>query len=110
MAEAKNQTKAWHIPQFDGQLKVNYNLENKIIVELGLFAIGTRYAPSYLTDSLEIKTLKPVFDINLGLEYRYSKQLSGFVKFNNMSAGRYYAWLNYPNYRFSFLAGLTYNF
>lgn len=109
-AEAENQEYAWHIPQFDGQFRLNYNLDDKILVELGVFALGKRFAPSYLNDTLEIKTLKPVFDFNLGLEYRYSKNLSAFLKFNNLSATRYYAWTNYPNYRFSFLAGLTYNF
>lgn len=110
VAEAENQEHAWHIPQFDGQFRLNYNLDDKILIELGIFALGKRYAPSYVSDSLEVKTLKPVFDFNLGIEYRYSKNISAFLKFNNLSASRYYAWLNYPNYRFSFMAGLTYNF
>jgi hypothetical protein len=51
-----------------------------------------------------------IIDFNLGFEYRYSKILSGFVNINNLTAGRYQNWYNYPNQRFNLMAGITYAF
>ena len=53
-------------------------------------------------------TLPLTFDANLGLEYRYSKLLSFWARFNNLAAQRYYLYNNYPSYRFRVMLGLTY--
>jgi hypothetical protein len=107
--------KPWHKPLWQTTLTVNYNLKNKIIATADFFMYGTRYAytPSsaqgngITVTSTRINKLKPIFDANIGLEYRYSKKLSGFVKFNNLGFSRYYLWNNYPSQKFNFLAGVT---
>ena len=47
-------------------------------------------------------------DANLGLEYRYSKLLSFWARFNNLAAQKYYLYNNYPSYRFRVMLGFTY--
>ena len=41
------------------------------------------------------KQLDAVFDVNLGVEYRVSKILSAFAKFNNLANQNYIQWNNY---------------
>ncbi len=100
--------KAWHMPNFDLTLSARYNLRDKIIISSDLFAIGKRYAKSF-DPAVEMIELKNIVDVNLGIEYRYTKILSGFVKFNNMGAARYYRWNQYPAHRFNLIAGFTYS-
>jgi outer membrane receptor protein involved in Fe transport len=54
--------------------------------------------------------IDPMVDLNLGVEYRYSKVLSGFITLNNILGQRYYHWYNYPSYRFNMMLGITYSF
>ena len=54
--------------------------------------------------------MKGYTDINLGVEYRYTKVLSGFVNISNLTGSRYYRWYNYPNYRFQIMGGVSYSF
>ncbi len=106
----KNELKPWHRPNFDGYLSVDYNIQNKIIINGDFYYYGDMFARSYVKDSIVAKPLKGYLDANLGIEYRYSKVLSGFIHFNNLAGTRYYRWNNYPSYRFNILAGITYSF
>jgi len=57
-----------------------------------------------------IKNMKGLVDVNLGLEYRYTKFLSAFLNLNNLAAQRYQRWYAYPTQKFNLLGGLTYTF
>lgn len=100
--------KAWYVPAISINVRGNYVMNEKIILKADLFYRGTRYAPAY-DETLYLK-LKPYFDANLGIEYRYSKQLSAFVTLNNIGAVQYFEWYNYPSYRFQAMGGVTYSF
>jgi len=107
----KNELKAWHMPDYSLSLNTRYNLQDKLIVDINVFGIGTRYAKEY--DSLGnvvAKELQGIIDLNLGVEYRYSKVLSGFIKLNNIGAVKYYKWNHYPTQRFNIMVGATYSF
>jgi len=54
--------------------------------------------------------MKGLVDVNLGLEYRYTKFLSAFLNLNNLAAQRYQRWYAYPTQKFNLLGGLTYTF
>ena len=102
---------AWHKPNMDIKLSLNYNLKNKIIIKTELYGLSSTKAKTFETGiNLGIKevNLKGTVDVNLGLEYRYSKILSGFINFNNIGAVRYQRWNNYPRYGFTVLGGVTY--
>ncbi len=90
----------------DFTLKGRYNLMDKIIAGASVYYVGKRFAlPLNGTGYAE---LKGIADINLSLEYRYTKLLSVFLHINNLAASRYYQWYQYPLQRFNFMAGFTY--
>jgi len=112
-----NETFAWHMPQFKVYSTLNYNLKDKIIVRWNLEVLGKRKAYSLnpisgvtvQPDGKYIIDLKPFFDTDIQLEYRYTKRFSVFLHFNNL-AGRYLRYYNYPYQALNVLGGLTYMF
>ena len=102
-----NEQKPWHKPDYDITFQTKYNLKQKIFADININLTGTRFAKPYDTLQSIIK-LDPVFDINLGLEYRYSGLLSIFVDIYNLTAAKYYIWNQYPGRRLNIIAGFTY--
>ena len=109
-----NELEAWHKPGIDITLGGRYNLKDKFILKADLFVIGKQKARqqtfSGTNYTISTKELKGVADLNLGIDYRYTKLLSFFVQFNNVGAVRYYQWDRYPSQRFNLLGGLSYSF
>ncbi len=105
----------WNKPSWDGKLAVKYNLRNKIIAGVELTALGK--SKLMISESpTGWQTLSPViinksahFNLNLSAEYRYTKILSFWVKFNNISLKRYLEWAFYPSQRYLLMAGFTYS-
>ncbi|MEO5571984.1 MAG: hypothetical protein ABIT08_02410 [Bacteroidia bacterium] len=100
-------TKPWFKPSFLLTLGGNYNIADKIFTKVELFYTGERSAVSIDGKGT---TLKSYLDLNLGIDYQYSKKLSVFITLNNLAASRYYLWYNYPSYKLNAMAGLTYSF
>ena len=111
-----NQEFAWHLPLYDATLNAAYSLKQKINIGLDLYYVGLRRARAfeYVNDSLGIQpmkvSMKDIIDFNLYTEYRYTKNISAFLRLNNMASMRYYRWNNYASQRFNFLMGFTYAF
>ncbi|RPH29863.1 MAG: TonB-dependent receptor [Bacteroidales bacterium] len=103
----KELAKPWHTPDFIALASIRYNLRDKIIVTLDMFATGQRYVKE---SNDAIKSLEGITDINLGIEYQYTKRLSAFVNLNNITSSKYNVFYLYPMYRFNVKAGLTYSF
>lgn len=109
----KNLTRPYHKPEFDLTFSGIYNLQSKFILRADLFFLGKQWALTQVEDnagvtSLVPKQLKGYADLNLEGEYRYSKMLSFFARFNNIAGQRYYRWERYPSQRFNFMLGLTF--
>lgn len=105
----------WNKPAFDISLQARYNMSDKILVNMGIFTIGKRYYEDFNWDfvndtpvALE-ETLPLTVDANLGVEYRYSKLLSFWIRVNNLAAQRYYLYHQYPAYRFRVMLGFSYS-
>jgi len=102
-------------PSWDANLWIKYNLRDKIIAGAGIYAIGKRDA--YVTNDNtvgppvppDIFNLPANLSLNLSAEYRYTKVLSFWAKFNNISTSRYYEWAYYPSQRFMAMIGLSYS-
>ena len=106
-----NELKPWHKPSFDLTLSARYNLQDKIIFRTDVFFCGKRYAREGLDENnMETMELEGYADLNFGLEYRYSKVLSGFLEFKNIFSDNYYRWNRYPVYGLQVYMGLTYSF
>lgn len=96
----------WNKPAFDLSLQARYNMSDKILINMGVYTIGSRYYENFSSSS--DATLPLTVDGNLGIEYRYTKLLSFWVRFNNVAAQRYFIYAQYPSYRFRAMIGLTY--
>ena len=107
-----------HTPQFDATISARYNLQDKIVLSSNLFFIGKRYANKYNDWAfynaeyiyLASEELNSTVDCNIEIEYFKNKNLSAFVKFNNIFASKYYLWNYYPVQRFNVMAGVNYSF
>jgi hypothetical protein len=108
----------WHKPSLEISFSMNYNIQDKILLNAEVFSRSKMYAKlinyevqdNNLKRIVTVEKIDGMVDINLGVEYKYSKVLTGFVKFNNILSQRYYHWYNYPSYRFNFLLGVSYSF
>ena len=123
--QPSNEEYAWHKPEHTIEFLAKYNLRNKIIVNFDLMSIGKRYAKKFYNLDPEQKpgpdpepesepinmfyTLNSVLNFNLGVEYRYTKSFSIFMKINNISGSRYERWNFYPSQRFNLMGGFTYS-
>jgi hypothetical protein len=97
----------WHTPNFDMSLHAGYNIRNKILLDASLFVKGKRYA--FNPDPVgEPVVLEGYLDLNVGIEYRYTKILSAFIRLNNILGMNQEPWLYYPTMRFNAMAGFTY--
>ncbi len=114
-----NLDEPWHKPKLEVSLMMDYNMQDKFLLKAELFTFSKMYAPvyQYSTDDNGLKVvtqvaeeIKGAVDLNLGVEYRYSKVLSGFINLNNILNQRYYKFYNYPSYRFNLMLGITYSF
>ena len=105
-----NEAKAWHKPMVDIMLSADYHIKDKFIIRADFFSYLLMYAKTYEAAALKAEKLKDIFDVNIGLEYRYNKKLSAFLNFNNIVASRYFKWYNYPSQRFNILGGITFGF
>jgi hypothetical protein len=99
---------AWNKPSWDAELGIKYNLRDKIIAGMHIIAQGDR---KMLVTGVPATIYKApaYFNLNVSAEYRYSKILSLWTTFNNISTNRYYEWYNYPSQRFLFMLGFTYS-
>jgi hypothetical protein len=106
----------WNKPSWDAVAGLDYNLRDKIIAGVELTAIGKRkniingdyFSRNRGYTQTEIE-MPSHFNLNLTAEYRYSKILSFWARFNNISFRDYYEWAYYPSQRFLFMAGFTYS-
>ena len=106
----------WNKPSWDVKAGLDYNLRDKIIAGVDLTAIGKRTNvingdyfsknAGYVQKEIEMPSH---FNINLTAEYRYSKIISFWTRFNNISFRDYYEWAYYPSQRFLFMVGFTYS-
>lgn len=107
---------AWNKPDWDGQLGLKYNLRDKIIIGMDFTTIGKR-KNIVNGDLLSIKAgyastivdMPVHFNLNLNAEYRYSKILSFWARFNNIAIDNYYERAYYPSQRFIGMVGFTYS-
>jgi len=107
---------AWNKPSWDGKLGLKYNLRDKIIAGMELTAQGKRrmivngdYLSQQAGHPSDVIEMPAHFNLNLTAEYRYSKILSFWTKFSNITYNRYYEWAYYPSQRFLCMLGFTYS-
>ncbi len=105
--DLSGQEHAWHKPGWDGSLKGDYNLRNKIVASATFSLLGQRYARVMAPEKVKKLPVHP--NLNLGVEYRYTPVVSFWLKCDNISYDRYFEWNYYPAHNFMILAGFTYS-
>ena len=105
--DLSGQEYAWHKPEWDGSVKGSYNLRNKIIASAELTLIGDRYARVRAPEETVRLPFHP--NLNMGVEYRYTPDISFWVKCNNVSYSRYFEWNYYPQRNFMLIGGISYS-
>ncbi|MCX6255996.1 MAG: TonB-dependent receptor [Bacteroidia bacterium] len=111
---------AWNKPDWDAKAGLKYNLRDKIIAGMEITTEGKRRLivnGDNLSTFKVLPVLNPAvlievpahFNLDFSVEYRYSKILSLWAKFNNISDRRYYEWAYYPSHRFLCMLGFTYS-
>lgn len=112
------QTDAWHQPSLRLSAGGVYDLQDKLLLRAEVYHIGKRKALSrgpvdggeLRNDGSYVRELKGFLDMNLEVEYRYTKRLSVYGRLNNFLAQRYAIWNNYNVQRFNAMMGLTFAF
>jgi hypothetical protein len=99
--------KAWNLPSLDLNLSATYNLKNKIFFDLEFYTLLGAWAKN---DQGIAEKLKGTADINLGVNYKYSKNLSMFIKLNNLAHSKQARYYNYNDYGFNGLIGVKFEF
>lgn len=118
MFDMRNQTEAWHRPNFKSTLSFLYDLADKVIIRMDIIGIDKQYALVHETieTSSGFTTIQTAvripgwIDANLGLEYRYTKRISAFINANNLLSKGYQRFQDYTVMRFNVLGGFTYSF
>jgi len=116
-----DQEYAWYKPNYEFELSGRYDLQNKIAITAKAVVNGPVWALTPVRSNLLVVSADPTYnrkaeklngwvDINLGAEYRFTKALSFWLNFNNITNSRYYRWNNYRSYGFNLLGGASYSF
>lgn len=115
-----HQQYAWYKPDYELEFTGRYDLQNKIVITAKAVFNGPVWALTQKTDSITGEIIKPYklvptklkgwADISLGFEYRFTKALSFWINFNNLTNNKYYRWNNYRSYGINLLGGVSYSF
>jgi len=116
-----NQEYAWYKPAYEFGFTGRYDMQNKIVITTKIVVNGPVWASVPVHDPLfdgigpapyvfTSEKLKGWTDVNLGAEYRFTKALSFWLNFNNLTNNKYYRWNNYRSYGINLLGGVSYSF
>jgi len=117
---SSSQAEAWNLPTFKIGAETNFKVTDKWFAGARLFFVGERYGLEnvLITDTTTQNTvlqqnkitLDSYFDLNFNVLYKHNKQLSGFIKLNNVTGQNYMRYTNFPVQGFQVLVGASYNF
>ncbi len=99
---------AWHKPLYEIKAGATYAIADKFNLNGDVIAYSSMKAPNYPTKV--VSTLKGGIDLSLGVDYRYSKIISVFTKFNNILSYKRERFQYYNGYGFQALVGVGFNF
>lgn len=86
---------AWNKPTSIFRLGTNYNIANKFLIDAQLYSYSKMKTQEA---NGTIGNIKGGVDLNLGIDYRYSKIISVYLNLNNV--------LNYKREQFNYYSGL----
>jgi hypothetical protein len=106
----KEETKAWHMPNFEIGLEASYTFLEKYTVRGSALALGSKYAQTYESGEEKAQKIKGAFDLGFGCEYQVNRMLAVFVDGNNLLNQHYQRWYEYPVQGILVMAGVKLSF
>ncbi|MBR9859467.1 TonB-dependent receptor [bacterium] len=97
---------AWQLPTYDVKVFATIRMMDKIYLTGSYYGISSRPAIDFAQNR---NTLGAINDVNVGMEYRYKKNISGFINIQNLLNQRYQLWNHYRAQGFNLLAGVTFS-
>ena len=109
------QNEAWNMPPYALNMRLGYDLRDKLLVNLEATFMGERpvlalNAPVVGEQVQVEEEMEGFLDLHFGVEYRYTNRFSVFLDVSNLSASKYERWYGYPIQRSLVLGGATYSF
>ena len=104
--QPNKENEAWHMPTYDASLFTTVRIADKIYINGGYFATSSRKSRDLSGTEYSLAAIN---DINVGAEYRYKKNISGFINVNNILNQRYELWNFYRAQGLNVLAGVTFS-
>lgn len=102
----KEEITAWYKPQWQGQLSADYWIYDNLKLNMALK--GQSEVSAKVGNSVE--RIDAWFDLSLGADYYFNKELSAFVSFNNLLSQNYELYYNYPVKGIGAMIGVSYAF
>lgn len=102
------QAEAWHRPIYRLSTNSAFNVYQKLLLNVGLVAQGGMKA--FNNETTQVVDLDPGIDLNVKADYFLSKQVSVFLKFENILSNDYPVYLNYPVRGFQAMGGVSWTF
>lgn len=103
---------AWNKPTWESSAGIDAMITKSFNVNANFYYASERLNKLPQKDgSIDIRTLTPIYDLNLSASYTFKKQWSLFVEANNIlgssQAFSYQQWYGYDNIGFNILIGAT---
>lgn len=95
-------------PTFTTRTALMYNVSNKFIIRGDIYTMNSRTGV-WLPANTQQK-FDGLVDVNLGIDYRYSKTIGLFLNVNNITNNNYQRWYNYPVLGLNVLGGISVTF
>ncbi|MEP2667481.1 MAG: hypothetical protein ABJH04_00715 [Cyclobacteriaceae bacterium] len=102
------QGEAWHRPTYRLSTNASFNVYQKLLLNVGL--VGQGGMKAFDNETAQVVTLDPGLDLNVKADYFVSKQVSIFLKFENILSNDYPVYLNYPVRGFQVMGGVSWSF
>jgi len=103
--------RAFNLPTAKLTVNGKYNLVDKLYITADFFVESNRFAwVPQLDNTYQLVNLGEIVDLNLGVEYRYTKRLSAFLNFNNLAAQKYQKYYRYNVQGLNVFGGFTFSF
>ena len=113
----ENQKAAWNMPDFKVTLSGWYDISDKLVFTADVIAVSARSAftinPTEGTDlggGLYSKQLDGLVDLNLGIEYLFTKRFTAFIRSYNLANQNYQFYNEYNTQGLTIIGGVSYSF
>ena len=104
----QGQEKPWHLPSLTVNVGARYTtMENKLTLKGDFFLEN---GVPYLDENNEAQNLNALFDVSVGADYFFTKNIGGFIQINNLANNQRQRWFRYPTFGINAMVGLVARF